>query len=925
MGNRLFGMAMTIGIAILAMAFSADSAWAERRIALAIGNSNYESVPKLPNPSRDAISMGQMFRDAGFDSVEVIINAGNQELKRALRKFASNADQADVAIIYYAGHGLEIGGINYLIPIDAKLASDVDAEDEAVRLDRVISSADGASKLRVIILDACRDNPFPSLMRRNKANGRAVSSGLGKAEPSSTDTLIAYAAKAGSTADDGDGQHSPFTTAILRNLTIPGLDIRLAFGRVRDEVMRVTGSRQEPFVYGSLGGSNFPLVPAPKAEESSEAEIRGDYELVAKVGTLRAWEVFLNTHKTGFYADLARAQVAALTDQEQTMGSTVTRSKGGGTVDGPKSGNVLVAAVPPPPAGGGHDLSSQEALEWSKIKDSTDPAVFENFIQKFPNAPLAINAQKKLEVLRQAEREREAAQKAAEEARIQAEQKKAAEAAAKKREEDERRAKALEAEQKAKAAEAERKAAEERQKAEQAARERAAAEAAAARAAAEKQAKEVEEARKKAERDAKEAACKTEQGKLEQILARGSAGTGIDDLKSFAASSTCERLSAQIAAANDKFRAEQARREREAAQKAAEEARIQAEQKKAEAAAAKKREDDARRAQEAEAADKAKAAAAELAAAKQREEDARRAKALEAEQQVKAAEAKRKAEQAEQERAAAEAAAARATAEKQAKEDERRAKAAEAEQKTKAAEAERLAAEEKRKAEQAAKEAVCNIELAKLQEIVAKGSDGSGLEDLNAFAKSITCDKLDAQVVAVRDKFKTETAARAATMPNSPQLVLAAQVELVRLGCNLPGKPNGVLNDGTRSAVERFLTMKGGKPAEQLAVTVALVEDLKKRTDRVCPLECKANTVAKGNECVAVEPTAPAATSRRKDEENVRKRQQADKREVEREQRRPSPSIEQRVRQQAIARPMVSGGGGGGGGGGGSTMIGVGF
>jgi len=221
----------------------------------------------------------------GGSQPRVIVNANNQQLKRALRKFASDVDQADVAVIYYAGHGLEISGVNYLIPVDAKLASDSDAEDEAVRLDRVISSADGASRLRVIILDACRNNPFPSLMRRIKAN-RPVSSGLGKTEPTSTDTLIAYAAKAGSVADDGDGQDSPFTSAILKSLTIPGLDIRLAFGRVKDEVMRVTGSRQEPFVYGSLGGSNFPLVPAPKIRESSEAEIRGDYELVAKVGWL---------------------------------------------------------------------------------------------------------------------------------------------------------------------------------------------------------------------------------------------------------------------------------------------------------------------------------------------------------------------------------------------------------------------------------------------------------------------------------------------------------------------------------------------------------------------------------------------------------------------------------------------------------------
>jgi Caspase domain len=952
MGNRVFCIAVTIGMAILMMASSGDRAWAEKRAALVVGNSNYGSVPKLPNPSRDAIAVGQMFRDAGFDNVEVIVNASNLEFKRAIRKFEVDVDQADIAVVYYAGHGLEIGGVNYLIPVDAKLASDRDADDEAIALERLVASADGASKLRVIILDACRDNPFATSMRRDRKSNRVVASGLGKAEPSSTDTLIAYAAKAGSTAEDGDGQHSPFATALLKTLTVPGLDIRLAFGRVRDEVMRTTGSRQEPFVYGSLGGGNISLVPAPRKQEASDVDVKGDYELVAKIGTLRAWEVFLGTHKNGFYADLARVQIANLTEQQS---GSVTRSHNGANNannnNNVENGKTVVAAVPPPPASG-RESSSQEALEWNKIRDSTDPAVFEKFIQKFPNAPLSITAQKRLDVLKQAQREREAAQKAAEDARIQAEQKKVEAAAAKKREDDERRAREAEAEQKAKAAEAERKAAEARQKAEQAARERAAAEAAAQRAAKEKEARDTEEARKKAERDAREAACKTEQAKLDQTVAKG--GAGVDDLKSLAGSVTCERLSPQIAAALDKLKAEQARREREAAQKAAEEARLQAEQKKAEAdaarkradderrareaegtekakataaelAAAKKREDDERRAREAEAAEKAKAVAAELAVAKKKEEDERRAKAEQAEQAARAAEAKRKAEQAEQERAAAEAAAQRAASEKQVKEEERRAKAAETDQKAKAAEAERLAAEEKRKAEQAAKETACQSEQTRLGQIIAKGSEGSGINDLNAFAKSVTCDRLGAQIVAALDKFKADAAKRAAALPNSPQLILAAQNELVRLGCQLPGKPDGTLNDATTAALGRFLTVSG-KPTGDLTVTTALVADLTKQTDRVCPLQCKANEVAKGDKCVAVDkPAAPAATSRKKDDDDdapARRKPPPEKRQAEKEQRRPPPPAQEpHARQQAVARPS----GGGGGGGGGHTMIGVGF
>src|SRR5262245_7543621 len=158
--KRLFPAAATIGAAILAMVLASDAAWADKRVALIVGNSSYQAVPQLPNPSRDANAVAKMFKDAGFDSVELQLDVGNLEFKRAIRRFEATADQADIAVVFYAGHGLEIGGTNYLIPTDARLASDRDADDEAIPLERLVSSADGARRLRLIILDACRDNPF---------------------------------------------------------------------------------------------------------------------------------------------------------------------------------------------------------------------------------------------------------------------------------------------------------------------------------------------------------------------------------------------------------------------------------------------------------------------------------------------------------------------------------------------------------------------------------------------------------------------------------------------------------------------------------------------------------------------------------------------------------------------------------------------
>ncbi|MGD5570952.1 caspase family protein, partial [Xanthomonas citri pv. citri] len=146
--------------------------------------------------------------------------------------------------------------------------------------------------LKLVILDACRDNPFATSMKRTVAS-RAIGRGLAKVEPSMSDTLIAFAARAGAVASDGDGQNSPFATALVRNIAEPGLDLRIAFGRVRDEVLKATGNRQEPFVYGSLGGDTVALVPRAA---DPEAEARVDYELAAQVGTREAWDSFLAKH-----------------------------------------------------------------------------------------------------------------------------------------------------------------------------------------------------------------------------------------------------------------------------------------------------------------------------------------------------------------------------------------------------------------------------------------------------------------------------------------------------------------------------------------------------------------------------------------------------------------------------------------------------
>jgi hypothetical protein len=248
----------------------ATAAAADRRVALVIGNSAYKNASSLANTINDSTAIAKLFKSVGFEVVLSRNDLGVVDFKRAVREFLLTAENADIAVVYYAGHGIEVGGTNYLIPVDARLGRDYDVEDEAVALDRIIWALQSVRRLRLILLDACRDNPFPAKLR--SAGIRAVvQGGLAKIEDVSADTLVAYAAKAGSTSFDGDGANSPYATALLRHLTEPGLDVRIALGRVRDEVLNMTGGRQEPFIYGSLGGATIPLVPAPKMIEQAVA------------------------------------------------------------------------------------------------------------------------------------------------------------------------------------------------------------------------------------------------------------------------------------------------------------------------------------------------------------------------------------------------------------------------------------------------------------------------------------------------------------------------------------------------------------------------------------------------------------------------------------------------------------------------------
>ncbi len=239
---------------------------AGQRVALVIGNASYAHAPSLANPLNDATDIGASLERLGF-AVTRIDNAGYTELRRGLQQFSLAASASEMAVVFYAGHGIEVDKRNFLIPVDARLLSDTDVEFEAVPLDQLSRAVERAKGLRLIVLDACRDNPFAVAMQRSGAT-RSIGRGLASVEPSG-ETLVAYAAKEGTVAADGEGRNSPYTTALLAHLEEPGLEVGLMFRKVRDAVLAKTGGHQEPFWYGSLSseGAYLAALPEPEPEE----------------------------------------------------------------------------------------------------------------------------------------------------------------------------------------------------------------------------------------------------------------------------------------------------------------------------------------------------------------------------------------------------------------------------------------------------------------------------------------------------------------------------------------------------------------------------------------------------------------------------------------------------------------------------------
>jgi uncharacterized caspase-like protein len=428
----------TIGAIFLAILLSGllgQPALATKRVAFVVGNSNYQNVAHLANPAGDASTLAATFKKANFDVVTLRNDLSTVEMRRALREFGDKARDADIAVIYYAGHGIEVDGMNYLIPVDAVLERDSDVYDEAIPLDRVLVAIEPAHQLRLVILDACRDNPFGKTMKRTIAQ-RAIGQGLAKVEPDRPNTLIAFAARAGSTASDGDNKNSPFATALADHLATPGLDLRKAFGYVRDDVLKATNNRQEPFIYGSLGGDDMMLVPArvvaapPPASADPNEPARRDYELAERVGTKEAWDYFLATYPKGFYSKLAQLQRDKLAAEEKARATAEEQARL--AAEGAKAAEQAKAAAEAKAAEDARLAAEKKKLEEEAKVTEAERVKAAAQVKAAEEAKLAAEKTKKAEEDKAA-RERTAAEKAASQAKAAEDARLAAEKATQER------------------------------------------------------------------------------------------------------------------------------------------------------------------------------------------------------------------------------------------------------------------------------------------------------------------------------------------------------------------------------------------------------------------------------------------------------------------------------------------------------------
>jgi len=340
---------LTLLVSLICVLFSVESALADKRVAFVVGNGAYKNVAQLPNPPMDAKAIASTLRNVGFEVVEGT-DLTRDKMTEKLLDFGKRAQGADIAVFFYAGHGIAISGTNYLLPVDADIKSEMDVKlGAAINVDLTLDQTMGDAKVKLVFLDACRDNPFAAKIKQTAT--RSVSVGQGLAEMKSGEgTLIAFATGPGQTALDGtDGQHSPFTRALIKHITEPGIEIQQAMTEVRAEVQDETNKGQLPWGHTNLTGSVYlnPAAPTAAAAPAASAAAAPAVASAPSGGSdveLEFWRsvkdsnkpeelnAYITNYPNGQFKSLALSRIASLEtgskdgDKKDSGGKDMTRN-----------------------------------------------------------------------------------------------------------------------------------------------------------------------------------------------------------------------------------------------------------------------------------------------------------------------------------------------------------------------------------------------------------------------------------------------------------------------------------------------------------------------------------------------------------------------------------------------------------------------
>ena len=385
-------------IAVLAIVLAGTAPALAKRVALVIGNGAYEHTVALPNPANDAEQMAAKLRGLGFEVV-----AGQDqtysEMRRSVMDFAKKAYGADIAILFYAGHGLQVAGQNHLVPIDATIEDETSLDFETITVDFILRQMSKDVKVQMVFLDACRDNPLARTLARRMSPSRSGSIGAGLAEIKPQETggegsVIAFATSPGDVALDGDGANSPFTSALIRNIDTPNASIQTVMTRVTGEVYEETEKRQRPWVNASLIGEVFlnkqdtpatttvaslgdtatvtpqqPVANPAVSSANTQSAIAWErekliWETAKSSNTVADYEAYLQAYPNGLFADFANNSIKRLKTGSQV--ASLTPSATTETAAPATSTSGVVATLPDPQKAVPGTEATEAALGWNR-------------------------------------------------------------------------------------------------------------------------------------------------------------------------------------------------------------------------------------------------------------------------------------------------------------------------------------------------------------------------------------------------------------------------------------------------------------------------------------------------------------------------------------------------------------------------------